>query len=174
MDLCPYPSGVSIVARLSDKQFNGHRLRPIPHPLDDVVGGVVHAYRNAMPAERRVLLVDVTARSAGVLCAYAERLAAVAVRAGSVEPLHDALVAVGMAVEALDDDRDHLYPLAAVNHTAAMLGVTLAALVDSVANELTPAALARLRAFDEREERDRSLEAFGLRTDGSGHEFRYC
>jgi len=26
---------VSIAARLDDKQFNGHRLRGIPHPLDD-------------------------------------------------------------------------------------------------------------------------------------------
>jgi hypothetical protein len=165
---------VSIVARLGDKQFNGHRLRRIPHPLDEVISGVVHVYRNATPPERRAMLVDLPARSAGVLCTYAERLAAVAVRAGSIVPLHDGLVAVGMAVEALDDDRDHLYPLAAVNHSAAMLGVTFAALVNSVADDLPTAALARLRAFDEREERDRSLQAFGLRTHGSGDDFRYC
>ena len=120
------------------------------------------------------MLVAVTARSAGVLCTYAERLAAIAVRASSVEPLHDGLVAVAMAVEALDDYRDHLYPLAAVNHSAAMLGTTFSALVNTVADELPPAALTRLRAFNEREERDRSLQAFGLRTDGSGDEVRYC
>lgn len=120
------------------------------------------------------MLVDVTGRSAGVLCTYAERLAAVAVRAGAVEPLRDGLVAVGMAVDALDDHRDHLCPLAAVNHSAAMLGVTFAALVNSVASELPPAARARLRAFDARAEKDRSLQAFGLRTAGSGNEFRYC
>jgi hypothetical protein len=115
-----------------------------------------------------------TARPAAVLCVSAERLAAVAVRAHSAEPLHQALVAIGMAVEALDDDRDHLYPLAAVHHSAVVIGSNFVALVDSVADELPAAALARLYAFDRREERDRSLRAFGLRTHGEGDQFRYC
>ena len=166
--------GVSIVARLGDERFHGLRLRRIPHPLDEVVSVVVHAYRNATPPGRRAMLVDLPVMSAGVLCTYAERLAAVAVRAGSIVPLHDGLVAVGMAVEALDDERDHFYPLAAVNHSAAVLGVTFAALVNSVVDDLPTAALARLRAFAEREEGDRSLQAFGLRTEGSGDDFRYC
>ena len=96
---------MGIAARLNGKQFNGHRLRRIPHPLDDV--------------------------------------------------------------------RDHLYPCAAVDHSAALLGTSFAALVNSVAAELPPAALAKLRAFDGREGRDRSLQAFELRTDGDGDDFRY-
>jgi hypothetical protein len=63
-----------------------------------------------------------------------ERLAAVAVRNRSAEPLQEALVAVGIAVEALDDYRDHLYPLVTVNHSAAMLGMSFAALVESPTN----------------------------------------
>jgi hypothetical protein len=61
-----------------------------------------------------------------------------------------------------------------VDHSAALLGTTFAVLVDAVASELPPTALAKLRAFDGREPRDRSLEAFGLRTDGDGDGFRYC
>jgi hypothetical protein len=165
---------VGIVARLNDKQFNGQRLRRIPHPLDDVVAGVVDAYRDGSPAERQAILAEMTAKPAAVLCASAERFAAVAVRTSSVEPLRQALVAVGMAIEVLDDDRDQLYPCAAIDHSAVLLRASFAPLVDSVAAELPPAALAKLRAFDEREMRDRSLQAFGLRTDGDGDDFRYC
>ncbi len=164
---------MGIAARLNGKQFNGHRLRRIPHPLDDVVAGVVGAYRDGSPSEREAILSEMTAIPAAVLCASAERLAPIAVSTGSVEPLRHALVAVGMAIEALDDTRDHLYPCAAVDHSAALLGTSFAALVNSVAAELPPAALAKLRAFDGREGRDRSLQAFELRTDGDGDDFRY-
>jgi hypothetical protein len=169
-----YSSGVGIVARLDDKQFNGYRLRRIPHPIGDVVAGVVGAYRDGSPAERQAILSEMTAKPAAVLCAAAERLAGTAVRTGSVDPLRQALVAVGMAIEALDDDRDHLYPCAATDHSAALLGTSLAPLVNSVADVLPPGALAKLRAFDECDLRDRSLQAFGLRTDGDGDNFRYC
>jgi hypothetical protein len=164
---------VGIAARLSDKQFNGHRLRRIPHPLDDLIDGVVDAYRKATPSQRQAMMSEMTTTAAGVLCGFAERLAAVAVRTRSIEHLHRALVAVGMSVEALEDDRDHLYPLAAVHHSAVILGFNFTTLVDSVARELPTVGLARLHAFDRREERDRSLQAFGLRTDGEGEDFRY-
>ena len=118
------PSGVGIVPRLNDKQFNGHRLRRIPHPLDDLVSGVVGAYRDGSPSDRQAMLSEVTAKPAAVLCASAERFAAMAVRTGSVEPLRQALVAVGMAIEALDDVRDHLYSCAAVDHSAALRGTS--------------------------------------------------
>jgi hypothetical protein len=164
---------VGIVARLNDKQFNGHRLRRIPHPLDDVVAGVVGSYRAGPPIQRQAILSEMTAKPAAVLCAWTERLAAIAVRTGSVDRLRQALVAVGMAIEAPDDESDHLYPCAAIDHSAALLGTSFAPLVDSVAAELPPAALAKLRAFDGREMRDLSLQAFGLRTDGDGDDFRY-
>ena len=167
-----YPAAVSI-ARLNDKQFSGHRTRRIPHPLDNVIAAVVNDYRSARPSQRQAMLQDVTAGPAAILCGFAERLAAVAVRTHTVVPLHQALVAVGMAVEALDDYRDHLYPLVAVQHSAALLGTSYTALVGSVADELTPWALAQLRAFDARDDRDRSLQAFGLRTEGDADEFRY-
>lgn len=164
---------VDIAARLSDKQFDGHRLRRIPHPLDDVIGGAIDAFRKATPSQRRAMLAGMAPRPAGVLCCFAERLAAVAVRTRSIEPLHRALVAVAIAVVALEDDRDHLCALAAVHHSAVMLGITFTTLVDSVARELPGVGLARLQDFGRREEQDRSLQAFGLRTEGEGESFRY-
>lgn len=168
-----YSSEVSITARLNDKQFRGHRLRHIPHPLDEVVAEVIETYRSAAPPLREAILNEMTDIPARVLCGSAERLAAMAVRSHSAAPLRQALVAVGMAVAALDDPRDHLYPLAAVHHSAVILDTPLAAVINSVTNQLPTAALERLHAFDNREERDKSLQAFGLRTTGDGDEFRY-
>jgi hypothetical protein len=165
---------VRIVARLNDKQFKGYRLRPIPHPIDDIVASVVEAFQTGTPSQRQAVLDDMTDRAGSVLCAFAERLAAVAVRNRSAEPLQEALVAVGIAVEALDDYRDHLYPLVTVNHSAVMLGMSFAALVESVAHQLPATGLARLHEFDRRDERHRSLRAFELQTQGEGSDFRYC
>jgi hypothetical protein len=164
---------MTLVSRLNDKQFNGHRVRVIPHPLDEVIIQVIHTYRGASKAQRQAMLDEMTQRSGGVLCASAERLAAMAVRANCVAPLYQALVAIGIGVEALDDDRDHLYALTAIDHSAGLLSTTLTALTDTVADELPPAGLTRLRMFDQRQPRDRSLQAFGRRTEGEGPEFRY-
>jgi hypothetical protein len=68
-----------------------------------VVTGLIDTYRRSTLSQRQVVLAEVTNRPAAVLCASAERLAALAVRTRSVGPLHQALIAVGMAVEALDD-----------------------------------------------------------------------
>ena len=61
-----------------------------------------------------------------------------------------------------------------VHHSVAILGTPLASPINSVADQLPAAAVDRLRAFDEREERDKSLRALGLQTTGEGDEFRYC
>jgi hypothetical protein len=119
-----------IAAGLKDEQFNGYRLRRIPHPLDDVAAGVVGAYGDGSPSERQAILSGMRAKTHSVHCASAERFAATAVHLGSVEPLRQALVAVGIAAEALDDDRDHLYPCAAVDYSAALLGTSFATLVN--------------------------------------------
>jgi hypothetical protein len=164
---------MTLVSRLNDKQFNGHRVRVIPHPLDEVIIQVIDTYRGASKAQRQAMLEEVTQRSGGVLCASAERLAAMAVRANSVAPLYQALVAIGIGDEALEDYRDHLFSLTAVDHSAGLLSTTLSALIDTVANELPPAGLTCLHMFNRRQPRDRSLQAFGLRTEGEGPEFRY-
>jgi hypothetical protein len=88
---------MNITARLTGKQFNGYLRLRLPHELDDVVNQVVAAYRSATPAERQAIVSDMQPRAAGVLSAYGERMAAIAVRSQSVEPLQRGLVAMGMA-----------------------------------------------------------------------------
>jgi hypothetical protein len=94
---------VSIIARLNNKQLRGHRLQRIPHQLDEVIAEVIEIYPSAAPSQQQAILSEMTDIPARVLCGSAERLAAVAVRTHSVEPLHQAVVGVGMAVAALDD-----------------------------------------------------------------------
>jgi hypothetical protein len=165
---------MTIAARLNDRQLNGHRARRIPHPLDDVLAEVIAAYRAATPREQGALVGELNSVGIGALCTFSERLAAVAVRAESVEPLREGLIGLGMVAALLDDPHDHLYSLAAVNHSANLLGTDLAAVIDSVANELPGAALDQFRAFARRVDRHKSLEAFGLRASGHGDTFRYC
>jgi hypothetical protein len=165
---------VSVVARLNDRRFNGQRIRRIPHPFDDEVIAVIEAYRQSTAEQRRAMRDELGQVGISVLCTFPDRLAAVAVRTRSAEPLRQGLVALGMIADLLDDPRDHLYGLAAINHSAGVLGTDLSALTDSVADEVPPTAVAQFRAFAARAERDKSLAAFNLRTQGSGDQFRYC
>jgi hypothetical protein len=164
---------MTIVRRLRDREFNGYLRRRIPHPLDDVVDEVVAAYRDGSPETRREMESDLTERVAGVLSVYGERMAAVAVRSRSPEPLRRGLVGMGMADAALDDDRMNLIVLAAVHHSAETIGTDLATVIDDVADELPESALERFRAFTRRPERSKSLHAMGLGTMGAGDTFRY-
>jgi hypothetical protein len=164
---------MNITARLTGKQFNGYLRLRLPHELDDVVNQVVAAYRSATLAERQAIVSDMQPRAASVLSAYGERMAAIAVRSQSVEPLQRGLVAMGMAEGRLEDNRTNLYVLAAVNHSAVTIGSDLTTVIDGIASELPEAALAGFRRFTERSERDKSLQAFGLGVVGTGGTFKY-
>jgi hypothetical protein len=164
---------VSVVARINDRQLIGHRLRRIPHPLDEVVVAVIRAYRTSTASEQVAMLDELNRVGISVLCTFPERLAAVAVRGQDVEPLQQGLIALGMVAALLEDPRDHLFALAVINHGAQVLGTDLATLIDSVIGEVPAAAVAQFRAFAARAEGDKSLAAFGRRTHGDGTEFRY-
>src|SRR6185437_8827110 len=108
---------VSPFSQLNGKQFNGYLRIRLPHALDTVVHTALTAYRDSSPSDRALLIDTVTPGAASVLCAYGERIAAMAIRSNSLEPLRDALLAVGIARMRLDDWRDSVYPLATVNHS---------------------------------------------------------
>jgi len=168
-----YPKAVSIVARINDRRLSGQRLRRIPHPYDEDVLAVIEAYRQANAVERQVMLDELGRGGISVLNGFADRLAAIAVRIRSVEPLRQGLVALGMVADLLNDWRDHLFGLAVIKHSAGLLGTSLSTLIDSVADEVPPTAVARFRAFDARADQHKTLSAFNRRTEGSGDQFRY-
>jgi len=120
----PHNPNVTVAVRLNDRQFNGHRVRRIPHPLDDVITAVIRSYRRASPSDQRAMVDELNEVAVGALFTFPERLAAIALRTHSVEPLRHGLVGLGMIATRLDDPHEHLCPLAAVNPAPTCSGST--------------------------------------------------
>ncbi|MFD8538107.1 hypothetical protein [Streptomyces rubrogriseus] len=161
------------MSRLKDSRFDGYLGHALPHERDAVVDAVITSYLEAAgPAGQRAI-DDLNTRSASVLSVYGQRMASAAVRTGSVDTLRRGLVAVGMAQARLGDARENLYPLVALNNAASLLGTSLRSLITEVSDSLPPSATDELRAFDQRQEQDKSLESMGLRRLGSGQTFLY-
>ncbi|WP_158716047.1 hypothetical protein [Streptomyces sp. NRRL B-24720] len=158
---------------LEEKRFNGYLRIKLPHELDEIAESVVDGYMHAVPSFRHEILGTVSTRAAGVLSAYGERMAAVGVRTGSETPLGRALVAMGMADGNLEDSRDNLIVLAAVNHSAAVIESSFDQILAGVAQFIPDPALVNFQAFARREESDKSLWSMGLGVVGSGTSFRY-
>ncbi|MFH8442506.1 hypothetical protein ACH4D3_14930 [Streptomyces sp. NPDC018026] len=161
------------MACLKDRRFNGYLGLRLPHERDAAADAVITSYLKSPAPVRQRAIDDLDRRSASVLSVYGQRMASAAVRAGSVDTLRHGLVAVGMAQARLDDARENLYPLVALNDAASLLGTSLRALIAEVSDSLPPSAVDELRAFDQRREQDKSLESMGLRRLGSGQTLRY-
>jgi hypothetical protein len=161
------------LSRLQDKRFNGYLGIRLPHELDTEVEAIVVAYTGGSASVRQAMADRVERKAAGVLSAYGQRMASTAVRSKSVDPLRRGLVAVSLAEGRLDQPYDNLFVLAALNDAAILIGTTLQTALADVARVLPPAGLAAIQKFDQRQERDKSLESMGLRRAGSGQAFLY-
>ncbi|WP_329338161.1 hypothetical protein OG866_25610 [Streptomyces sp. NBC_00663] len=161
------------VSRLRDRRFNGYLKVRLPHPLDAEVKAVVVAYWAGSAEGKEGLLEGVDGRVAGVLNAYAQRMASIAVRTGSVDDLRRGVVAAALAHGRLDDYRNSLFVLSTVHDSASLIGTSLGKVLDGLKGVLPPAGLDTLRTFDRRDERSKSLKAFGRRRSGAGDTFRY-
>lgn len=159
--------------RLLDRRFNGYRSTIIPNELDLIVQSVVDAYKRGTPEVRSEMIGLIRPRPAGRLSIYGERMAAVAVRTCSVAPLHSGLTAMALAETRLEDGRDNIYCLAAVNHAAEAIGVSPTTLVDDLSSLFPSAILDHFREFFGQGLRNKSLKAMGMMTYGTGSDFRY-
>jgi hypothetical protein len=158
---------------LRDKRFNGYLRVKLPHPLDAEVEAVVTAYAAGPASTRQALINGLDARAAAVLSAYGQRMASVAVRTRSVDVLRRGVVAVALAEGHLDEPRDNLFVLVAVNDSASLIGTSLARVIDDVKGLLPPVGLAALQEFEQYRESDKSLEAMGIRRSGADQDFLY-
>jgi hypothetical protein len=134
---------------------------------------VVDAYKLATPEVRSEMIGLIRPRPAARLSIYGERMAAVAVRTCSVAPLHSGLAAMALAETRLEDWRDNMYHLAAVNHAAEAIGVSPMLLVDDLCSLFPSAILDHFRNYFAQGPRAKSLKAMGMRTHGTGSDFRY-
>ncbi|WP_234341729.1 hypothetical protein [Streptomyces sp. NRRL S-646] len=161
------------LSRLRDKRFNGYLRIRLPHELDTEVEAIIAAYMRGPVTARQKMAEGVDRRAAAILSAYGQRMASTAVRTISVEPLKRGLVAVSLAEGRLDQPYDNLFVLAALNDGATLVGTTLQTLLADVARVAPQAGLKAIQDFDQRQDRDKSLESMGLRRTGSGQTFLY-
>ncbi|MFF3967867.1 hypothetical protein ACFYZI_40725 [Streptomyces griseorubiginosus] len=161
------------LSRLRDKRFNGYLRIRLPHELDTEVETIVAAYMQASTPVRQRMTDSIDGRTAGVFSAYGQRMASTAVRAQSVEPLKRGLVSVSLAEGRLNQPYDNLFVLAALNDAAIVIGSTLKTVLADVARVLPQTGLTAIQKFDQRQDRDKTLESMGLRTTGSGQTFLY-
>ncbi|NEB05195.1 hypothetical protein G3I78_40045 [Streptomyces sp. SID13726] len=116
---------------------------------------------------------SIDVRTAGVFSAYGQRMASTAVRTQSVGPLKRGLVSVSLAEGRLNQPYDNLFVLAALNDAATLIGSTLEIVLADVARVLPQTGLTAIQKFNQRQDRDKTLESMGLRTTGSGRTFLY-
>ncbi|UXX98074.1 hypothetical protein N7U49_48145 (plasmid) [Streptomyces sp. AD2-2] len=119
-------------SRFQDRRFNGYLRVGIPHELDAEVEAFVTAYVSGPEPLRLTVMDCMSQRAAAVLSAYGQRMASVAVRTRSPEPLRNGLIAVGLAEEHLEDPRDNLFVLATINDSASLIGTPFHGLVTEV------------------------------------------
>ncbi|MGW3124576.1 hypothetical protein ACWDBW_47060 [Streptomyces sp. NPDC001107] len=161
------------LSRLRDKRFNGYLGIRLPSELDTEVEAIVVAYTHGPASARQKTIDSIDRRAAAVLSVYGQRMASTAVRNTSVEPLWRGLVAVSLAEGRLDQPYNNLFVLAALNDAATLIVTTLQTVLADVTPVLPQAGLTAIQKFDQRQERDKSLESMGLRRTGSGQTFLY-
>ena len=163
----------ALFARIGGDRFNSYLDHPIPSDTDEDVRAVVNAYVNADPRVRESMLEYVVERRAGLIEIFAERLAVLAVRTQSVEPVRLALVAIGMAIPQ-EDFRYVLKGLAKLDYSAGLLGVDLAVVYEDVA-VLLPEASRRFieDVLGDADRGESFLTGMGYAPKGEGSEFTY-
>ncbi len=160
-------------SRFQDRRFIGYLRVRIPHELDAEVEAFVTAYMSGPEPLRLTMMGGMSQRAAAVLSVYGQRMAAVAVRTRSPEPLRHGLIAAGLAEAHLEDPRDNLFVLATINDSASLIGTPLHGLVTEVSPFLPPSGVEALREFNQRQDHDKSIESMGIRRTGTGETFLY-
>jgi hypothetical protein len=148
----------------------GWAARPIPDPVDDQLTAVVQELAGTTAAERGSSGRD--DREGPVLDAYARRMATLAVRSGSTEPLRHALLSLSFASGSADY-REIVTSLALVHTSARLLGSTLAECAEGLDAVAPQSFLEVITAFEARAEGDKTPDAVGYRAEGAGPDFSY-
>ena len=88
-----------LLAQLDLPPGDGYYRARIPCPDDEQVARVVRAFSEASPGRQAVFREAIDGVRAGLLLVFSERVAALAVRLESTEPLVQGLIAASLAQE---------------------------------------------------------------------------
>lgn len=162
----------NIFNSLIDDEHMDYSSQPIPYELDYVVSDLVNLYKSLSPVEREIVYSLASERNSYTLLAFAERMAALAVREKSRERLLDGLLS--LIIENYNADwRDNVTKLAPLYHSAVKIGIDPQSLFTEAASYGNNEVAEVIRDFSQREPEDRSIEAFGYKETYESDGFRY-
>ena len=146
----------------------GYYRSRIPCPDDERVARVVRAFSESSPGRQAVFREAVDGVRAGLLLVFSERMAALAVRMESGEPVVQGLVAASLAQEG--DPREALAVPALHRRSAEILDIDTARLFDEAAGRTDLSGAHWLRDVRDGEG---SPEEHGYEEADDGEGFRY-
>jgi hypothetical protein len=134
----------------------GYLERPLPDPLDLVLGGVVERFADGDRETRVAVLDSLTLDAARALATFGERMASLGVHEDSTAVLLRGLVALGMAA-AREYHKELIVRLPLFDRSARKLTIDPDALFEGAAEILGEASPEWLSRFPERSEAERDL-----------------
>ena len=140
----------------------------IPCREDEQVARVVRAFSEASPGRQAVFREAIDGMRAGLLLVFSERVAALAVRLESAEPLVQGLIAASLAQEG--DPREALAVPALHRRSAELLGLEGGRIFDEAAGRTD---LSGARWLADVRDADDSPEDMGYEEGDDGEGFRY-
>lgn len=162
----------TLESEISSNLFHGYGPRAIPHELDGKLERFVEAYLEAAQSEHE-LLSCLPRDATDVLLAFAERQAAHAIRAKSQELLVRSLVALGLAAEIADDERECMSVLPLPWHSAKVLAGKPKVIFEQASVLLPATGRQALLAFCQRAPEDQTLSCMGYVAGSDQGGFRY-
>jgi hypothetical protein len=156
------------LATLDLPRSEGYYERPIPCAADSRIGRAVKAFTAAPPLWQAAFREAIDLDRADLLCAWSERMAALAVRLDSPRPLVLGLVALCLADESGEGEALLVAPLH--RRSAEKLDADAFRIFDEAAGL---ADLPGARWIREARDSDDQLEDTGYVEDGDGEDFRY-
>ena len=140
----------------------------IPSPADSEIARAVHAFSEATPREQAAFRAGIDRTRAGLLQVWSERLAALAVRLDSSQPLVQGLV--GLSLAQGDGDGEALLIAPLHRRSAEKIGADAGRIFDEAAGRTD---LAGARWLVEMRDSDEQPEDAGYVEDDDGEGFRY-
>ena len=156
------------LATLDLPRSEGYYERPIPCAADSRIGRAVKAFTAAPPVWQASFREAIDLDRADLLCAWSERMAALAVRLESPAPLVLGLVALSLADEGSAGEAQLVAPLH--RRSAEKLDAEPTRIFDEAAGMTD---LIGARWLRDARDSDDQVEDTGYVEDGDGDEFRY-
>lgn len=162
-----------ILISLASDRTNGYGPRPIPDEVDEDVRMLVGYLGDAAPASRDALLSLMTERHGFVFLAFAERMAALAVRSGNPQFVCEGLDAVVLGSR-LIYFKEALPALSLLYRSLTSLNLDAAGFFAGAVSSGDEPFDSLVRGFPARDENDRDIEAMGYIESRDQNGFRYA